>query len=237
MSSSNNNLLLLTMFSVGFLIGGGVVGFVGVNQQQQHHQIHDVESDREQDIDDDDITVVNCKFYNKQSYLSSLHSTLFTSNSPTSSVIPKLNQLHIYQKELYKKQQTLHSYIISFNHKYTCLLTETNVFKGYSCLQMSKSKEKLELFQEKIKCKGKSVSDNINGGFGYILEIKNYMKMQVAEMKWLEKLKETYEEKLENSMKELDEMKEKFNEFKEISEELKIGELTNLLFESGCINL
>ncbi|CAG8608966.1 2734_t:CDS:2 [Funneliformis caledonium] len=217
MSSSNNKLLLLTMFSVGFLIGGAV-GFVGVNQQQQQHQIHDIENDQEQEIDDDDITVVNCKFYNKQSYLSSHHTSFPSphsslSNSPTSSVIPKLHQLHIHQKELYKKQQTLHSYIITFNHKYTCLLTETNVFKGYSCLQMSKSKEKLDLLQQKIKCKGKSVSDNINGGFGYILEIKNYMKMQMAEMKWLEQFKETYEEKLENSMKELDKMKEEFNEF------------------------
>src|SRR4051794_3687631 len=118
MSSSNNKLLLLTMFSVGFLIGGAV-GFGGVNQQQQQHQIHDIENDQEQEIDDDDITVVNCKFYNKQSYLSShhtsfpsLHSSL--SNSSTSSVIPKLHQLHIHQKELYKKQQTLHSYIITF---------------------------------------------------------------------------------------------------------------------------
>ncbi|RIA94740.1 hypothetical protein C1645_759497 [Glomus cerebriforme] len=296
MSSSNNNLLLSTVFTVGFIVGGVVVRFVGDNNSkgsQQQILIDDIEGDLEKEIDDDDITVVSCKCYkthfSKSSFshhssslsISSLYSSysslsnfLTSPDSPKSltstfDLITKLNQLHTYQKSLYKKQQTFYSDTISFNHQYTCVSKETNMFKDYSCLQISKSKEKLDFLQHKIKSlqssffKGISTLENIN-----ISEINNNMKMQIAELKWLENFNEIYKEKLENFIKNLDEMKNNFNEYeqrtlreieylkerieelkceigvygreeivKEIREELKFGELTNLLFDNGFIEM
>lgn len=283
MLSSNNSLLLSTVFTVGFIVGGVIVSLIDVKKKnnkesQQQILIDDIENDQ----GDDDITVSNCKYYKKHftkssfssprhhspsPSISSLHSSLsnfLTSPNPFISIhefITKLNQLHVHQKNLYKRQQTLQSDTISFNYHYTYLLTETNVFKDYSCLQISKSKEKIDLLQQKIKS---LQSSSVN--YEYISEINNIMKIQIAEMKWLENFSEMYEEKSENFMKNLNEMKERFNEYKqetlkeinelkerveglkceigvygdertikEIRGELKIGELSNLLSENGFI--
>ncbi|GES89081.1 hypothetical protein GLOIN_2v1522971 [Rhizophagus clarus] len=224
-SSSNSNLILSTVFTVGFIVGGVVVRFVGVNDSKESQQqilIDDIENDQEEkEIDDDDITL-----------------------------------------------QTFYSDKISYNHQYNCLITEINVFKDYSHLQISKSNEKLDFCRQNIKSlqssflKGISTLEKIN-----ISEINNNMKFQLAEMKWLENFNEIYKEKLDNYyMKNLDEMKRKFNDYeqktlkeiedlkynieelkceigvcddeetiKEIRQELKFGELTNLLYENGFI--
>jgi hypothetical protein len=307
-SSSNSSLLLSTVFTVGFIVGGVVVRFVGVNDgvndgindgvndskgTRQQILIDDIENDQEKEIDDDDITIVSCKYCYKKHFsksslssISSIYSSYYSLSSPSLSefltspdspnsftstydIITKLNQLRTYQKNLYKKQQSLYSDTISFNHQYNCLITEINVFKDYSHLQISKSKENLNFLQQKIKSlqssflKGTSTLENIN-----ISEINNNMKFQLAEMKWLENFNEIYNEKLDNYMKNLDEMKRNFNEYeqrtlkdiedlkyrigelkckigicgdeeiiKEIREELKFGELTNLLYENGYIEI
>ncbi|GBC09207.1 hypothetical protein RclHR1_08690010 [Rhizophagus clarus] len=298
-SSSNSNLILSTVFTVGFIVGGVVVRFVGVNDSKESQQqilIDDIENDQEEkEIDDDDITLVSCKYrckshfskssFSSSSSIASLYSSYSSLSNPSLSefitspdssnsfistydLITKLNQLRTYQKNLYKKQQTFYSDKISYNHQYNCLITEINVFKDYSHLQISKSNEKLDFCRQNIKSlqssflKGISTLEKIN-----ISEINNNMKFQLAEMKWLENFNEIYKEKLDNYyMKNLDEMKRKFNDYeqktlkeiedlkynieelkceigvcddeetiKEIRQELKFGELTNLLYENGFI--
>ncbi|CAB4412069.1 unnamed protein product [Rhizophagus irregularis] len=293
-SSSNSSLLLSTVFTVGFIVGGVVVRFVGVNDNkgsQQQILINDIE---EKEIDDDDITVVGCNYcykkhlskssFSSSSSTSSIYSSYYSLSNPslsdfltppdspnpftsTYNLITKLNQLRTYQKNLYKKQQSFYSDTISFNHQYNCLITEINVFKDYSLLQISKSKERLDFLQQKIKSiqfsflKGISTLENID-----ISGINNNKKFQLVEIKWLENFNEIYEEKLDNYTKNLDEMKRRFNEYeqitlrevedlkykidelkceigfcgdeetiKEIRQELKFGELTNLLYENGFI--
>src|SRR6266498_3490199 len=99
MLSSNNNLLLTTIFMLGFIVGG----VVGITWQQIILLIYNIKNDKKQDL-----IVINYKYVKKHlSFFSNFFTSSNLSNSFTLSIyimFTKLNQLHIYQKDLYKKQ-------------------------------------------------------------------------------------------------------------------------------------
>ena len=90
MSSSNNSLLLSSVFTVGFIVGGVVARFVSLNNNKELPHRFLIGNDREKEIDDDDITVVSYEYYNNKSSChssSSSFSSLYLSFSSLSNFL------------------------------------------------------------------------------------------------------------------------------------------------------